>query len=74
MKQKVTLESRSESGWLEMFIQKLEMQVSMNLKETFENQSEGGYYEMFEKELDDVPDNLGEKQVSMNPKERLESQ
>ena len=66
MKQKVTLESRSESGWLDMFIQKLETQVSMNLKETFENQSEGGCLEVFAKDLDDVPNNLEEKEVSLN--------
>ena len=66
MKQKVTLESRSESGWLDMLIQKLEMQVSMNLKETFENQSEGGCLEVFAKDLDDVPNNLEEKEVSLN--------
>ena len=29
---------------------------------------------MFIQELDDVPDNLGEKQISMNPKETLENQ
>ena len=46
---------------------KLETQVSMNLKETFENQSEGGCLEVFAKDLDDVPNNLEEKQVSLNP-------
>ena len=52
MKQKVTLESRSEA--------------SFNYPR-LENQSEGGYLEMFEKELDDVYNKLKEKQVSLNP-------
>lgn len=36
--------------------------------------SESGWLDMFIQEFDDVPDNLGEKQVSMNPKETFENQ
>ena len=40
-------------------------------KSNTENGSESVCLEMFEQELDDEPNNLGEKQVSMNPEVTL---